>query len=58
MKTKIYIDPPSGWKYGFPRELPEDVADLRQWLLDYGYPEKDVELALKYSRYLKGIDSE
>ena len=23
-----YIDPPSGWKYGFPKVLPEGTAKL------------------------------
>lgn len=42
------VDPPSGWKYGFPAPLKEDY---KQQLLDAGYPEKDIELALTYSRY-------
>lgn len=49
VKIKI-VDPPSGWKYGFPKQAPEDVADFRQWLLDQGYPEKDVDFAMKYCR--------
>ena len=51
MKVTI-IDPPSGWRYGFPREyapLPgESFADTLQ---RYGYPEADIGLAEKYSRY-------
>ena len=46
-----YIDPPSGWRYGFPKVLPEGTTDVRQWLIDNGYPEGDIELALSYSRY-------
>ena len=46
----MVIDPPSGWKYGFPKEVPEGV-DLREWLLEEGYPEKDIELAMQYSRF-------
>ena len=51
--SKLIIDPPSGWKYGFPRELPKDLTyeEFKQWLLDCGYPEKHIELALKYSRF-------
>ena len=45
------IDPPSGWMYGFPKELPDGVKDLRKWLVDNGYPEKDVDFAVKYCRY-------
>lgn len=49
--TRTIIDPPTGWKYGFPKPIPEDVRDLRAWLVEQGYPECDLELALKYSRY-------
>jgi len=34
------IDPPSGWKYGFPKAIPEDVENVRKWLIDEGYPEE------------------
>lgn len=48
--TKIMIDPPSGWKYGFPKEFKpgKDPAEL---LRESGYPEKDIEFALKYCRH-------
>lgn len=39
MKIKM-IDPPSGWMYGFPKEIPEDVDNTTKWLVDNGYPEK------------------
>jgi len=42
MKVKM-IDPPSGWKYGFPKEIPEHVDDTCKWLIDNGYPEKLIE---------------
>jgi hypothetical protein len=48
---KKIVDPPNGWKYGFPKEMPKDLEDVRQWFIDQGYPEKEVDLALKYSRY-------
>ena len=55
MKPKqLIIDPPSGWRYGFPKVLPSYVLlpkQLRKWLLKQGYPAKDLQLALKYSRY-------
>lgn len=41
MKTK-FIDPPEGWMYGFPKEIPEHIDDTRQWLIDNGYPEKEI----------------
>lgn len=42
MKRKM-IDPPEGWKYGFPKEIPEDVYKTRDWLIENGYPEKVIE---------------
>jgi hypothetical protein len=54
-KMITMCDPPSGWKYGFPKVIPEHVlADQRKfmpWLLEEGYPEKDIGLALMHSRY-------
>jgi len=39
------IDPPEGWKYGFPKELPETVNrnNLVQWFLDQGYPQELID---------------
>ena len=50
VKTVTWVDPPSGWKYNFPKILPEGV-DYREFLIANGYPERDLELALSYSRY-------
>jgi len=48
---KTYIDPPSGWKYGFPKVLPDPTPeDIRSWLIENGYPERDVDFALQYCR--------
>ena len=34
------IDPPSGWKYGFPKPIPEDRRkDVLVWLVEEGYPQ-------------------
>ena len=34
------IDPPSGWKYGFPKPIPQNrLADSKVWLIEQGYPE-------------------
>lgn len=55
MKTLTIIDPPSGWQHGFPKSLPENWTDedfsLKDWLLVQGYPQNDINLALKHSRY-------
>jgi len=45
----LLVDPPNGWVYGFPAPLQEDYE---QQLRNAGYPEKDIPVALKYSRYL------
>ncbi len=54
MKRVLIVDPPSGWKYGFPKECPLDVWEndsaYERWLLDQGYPKDDIKLALTYSR--------
>jgi hypothetical protein len=39
MTKKLMIDPPSGWRYGFPKELPEDQRSrATEWLIEQGYP--------------------
>ena len=45
MKKMItYIDPPSGWKYGFPKVLPEEAKSrVREWLVEEGYPAREIE---------------
>ena len=47
------IDPPEGWRYGFPKEIPEDVDNTRKWLIENGYPEKAIE-ELGDSFYVRG----
>ena len=38
------IDPPSGWKYGFPKVLPDPrPADIEQWIRDEGYPQSEID---------------
>ena len=41
MKRKVLmIDPPGGWKYGFPKELTVDgTQTVTEWLVDNGYPQ-------------------
>lgn len=40
---KYLIDPPEGWRYGFPREI--DITEKRnnQWWLDNGYPQSLID---------------
>lgn len=54
--TRLTCDPPSGWRYGFPKEMPEDVYDagdeaVAKWLAENGYPEEDAEFGARYCRY-------
>jgi hypothetical protein len=55
MPKQLMIDPPSGWQYGFPKPVPSGYIKnetlMRIWLAGEGYPAKDVDLALKHSRY-------
>lgn len=43
-KTITIYDPPSGWRYGFPKEyqpLPDET--LAQTLLRDGYPQREID---------------
>jgi hypothetical protein len=50
------IDPPEGWRYGFPKIIPNDMIIASEelfskWLVSNGYPEDRLFEALRYSRY-------
>ena len=49
----VMVDPPEGWRYGFPKRLPEGTVNFGQWLVKNGYPKDMVPLAIKFSRYWK-----
>jgi len=41
---KKWIDPPSGWKYGFPKTFDtEKDGDIHTWLVANGYPQEEIE---------------
>ena len=42
-KTVKYIDPPGGWKYGFPRIIPDDITNIREWIVANGYPQSEID---------------
>ena len=45
------IDPPSGWRYGFPKILDlNENETIRDWLVRKGYPEQDLDFAMKHLR--------
>jgi hypothetical protein len=51
--TKIVrmCDPPSGWKYGFPKPVPKEFAssdDFDAWLVSEGYPQAEIDKMGKY----------
>jgi hypothetical protein len=47
-----YIDPPSGWKHGFPKVFdPKEGESLEDWFRKHKYPEDMIRLACKYSRF-------
>lgn len=57
----MMIDPPGGWKYGFPKYVPmQEYAviaeyskeEFEAWLVSNGYPEKDKEIGWKHCRYM------
>lgn len=54
-KTITIYDPPSGWRYGFPKEykpLPDET--LEQTLLRDGYPQSEIDGdGAKYVRFWK-----
>jgi len=46
-----FVDPPDGWRYGFPREYtPRDGEDFDSWLVRMGYPKELLPLARKCTR--------
>lgn len=51
MTKKTFIDPPSGWQYGFPKVLPKDVVDIKAWLVQNGYPQREIDSCGKYFYY-------
>jgi hypothetical protein len=52
VKVTIY-DPPSGWRYGFPRPyLPLPGETLEQTLLRDHYPQREIDLGMaKHVRF-------
>lgn len=50
----LMCDPPSGWKYGFPKPISKHNLggeEFTGWLREHDYPEADLELAFKHSRF-------
>jgi hypothetical protein len=47
------IDPPYGWKFGFPKAVPFYVLtpkDMYEWLEEEGYPKHQIKWAMEHCR--------
>mgnify|MGYP000545441735 FL=1 len=40
---KKMIDPPEGWKYGFPKPIPDHISNVKEWLVQQGYPQSLID---------------
>lgn len=38
-----WVDPPSGWQYGFPKVVPEGEEPTNEWLVKNGYSQKLID---------------
>jgi hypothetical protein len=39
MQSKIWVDPPEGWKFGFPAIYdPDTDGQMSEWIVNKGYP--------------------
>lgn len=44
-EEEIYVDPPEGWLFGFPKVWDKNkFPDLKIWLIQEGYPKSEIEL--------------
>lgn len=52
------IDPPNGWLYGFPKQLPDNTSDVKAWLVENGYPQSEIDAYGEhfYCRYWESGD--
>jgi hypothetical protein len=44
---KIWIDPPAGWRYGFPKQW-NQIGNMNEWLLSEGYPQREIDSCGKH----------
>lgn len=43
----LWIDPPSGWRYGFPK-IYSGQGNVLEWLVENGYPQKEIDRLGEY----------
>lgn len=55
---KLWVDPPSGWRFGFPKIWDKAKnPDFKLWLTSQGYPEQEYEKYNgNYIRYWEAHD--
>lgn len=56
--SKMFIDPPEGWKYGFPMEY-DGITPVREFLVNNGYPKEKIDKMgneFLYRTFNKGED--
>lgn len=55
---KLWVDPPSGWRFGFPKIWDKvKYPDFKSWLIYQGYPEEEYERYNgNYIRYWEAND--
>lgn len=41
--TKLWVDPPSGWAYGFPKIWNTEEIPFIEWLVKEGYPKREID---------------
>lgn len=51
MTKVLYIDPPGGWRYGFPKILPDGETPTNEWFIKNGYPLYEIESYGKHFHY-------
>lgn len=49
MAKILMVDPPSGWRYGFPKVIPEG-AKIAEFLIKNGYPKDEIDFAVRWIR--------
>lgn len=55
MVKGTWIDPSAGWLYGFPKIMPDYVTNVKQWLLDNGYPQSEIDNGgMRYRTWVDG----
>lgn len=41
---KVNVDPPMGWKYGFPKVFDTEADGvMKEWLIREGYPQTEID---------------